>query len=65
MKRRVEQEVEVGLFELELARFLEPLDERVFELELADEADARREAVVEQQHEAVEVEDGVLALLAC
>ena len=37
-----QQEVEVGLLELELARLFEALDERVLELELADEADARR-----------------------
>ena len=37
-----QQEVQVRLFELDLARFLEALDERVFELQLADEANARR-----------------------
>ena len=42
--------------------FLEALDERVLELELADEADAGREAVVEEQHEAVEVEHAGLPL---
>ena len=40
LNARCEQEVHVGLLELELARFLEPFDERVLELELADEADA-------------------------
>ena len=34
-----QQEVDVGLFQLQLAAFLEALDERVLELELADEAD--------------------------
>ena len=41
-----QQEVDVGLFELELAGFLEALDERVLELELADEADAVAELCV-------------------
>ena len=51
-----QQEVDVRLFQLQLARFFQSLDERVLELELADEANARREAVVEEQHEAMEVE---------
>ena len=41
------------------AGLLETFDERVFELELADKAQAVGEAVVEEQHEAVEVEDGI------
>ena len=53
-----DQEIQIGLFELQLARFLEPLDEGVLELELADEADAVGEAMAEQQDEPVEVEDG-------
>ena len=60
-----EEEVDVRLFELELARFLEPLDERVLQLELADEPDAWRKAVVEKQDEAMEVEDAVLAASPC
>ena len=55
-----DQEVEIGLFELELAGFLQALDEGVLQFELADEADAVREPVGEQQDEAVEVELGVL-----
>ena len=47
----------IRLFELEFAGVLESFDEGVFELELADEAQPRREAVVEQQHETMEVED--------
>ena len=57
-----EQEVDVGLFELELAGFLESLDQRVFQLQLADEPDAIAEAVRQQQHEAVEIETAVLEL---
>ena len=55
-----QQEVDVGLLELQLARLFEPLDERVFELELADEPDAIAEAVGDEQHEAMEVEAAVL-----
>ncbi len=51
-----QEEVEIGLFELELTMFFESLDERVLELELPDEADALRKAVVDQQHEAVKIE---------
>ena len=36
-----QQEVDIRLFELELAAFLEPLDEGVLQLELTDEADVR------------------------
>ena len=57
-----QQEVDVGLFELQLAALLEALDERVLELELADEADLRRELVRHEQHEAVEVQPPVRAL---
>ena len=57
-----EQEVEIGLLELELAGLLESLDEGVLQLELADEADAVGEPVGDEQHEAVEVELGVLVV---
>ena len=57
-----QQEVEVGLLELELAGFFEPFDECVLELQLADEADAVAEAVRDEQHEAVEVEAAVFEL---
>ena len=40
VERARQQEVDVGLLELELAGFLEALDEGVLELQLADEADA-------------------------
>ena len=62
LKRARQQEVDVGLFELELAALLEPLDERVLELELADEADPVGELVRDEQHEAVEVERAVREL---
>ncbi len=39
-----EEKVEIRLFELELARFFEAFDERVLELELADEAQPVAEA---------------------
>ena len=58
----VDPEVQVGLFQLQLARFLEAFDQAVLELELADEAQAVAEAVVEQQDEAVEIEQRVLVL---
>ena len=57
-----QQEVHVRLLELELSRFLEPFDERVLELQLADEADAVAEAVRDEQHEAMKVEAPVLEL---
>ena len=56
LKRARQQEVDVGLFELDLARFFEPFDERVLDLQLADEPKTVGEAVGEQQHEAVEIE---------
>ena len=56
VERRLQQDVDVGLLELQLAGVFQPLDERVFDLELTDEAQAVREAVAEQQDEAVEVE---------
>ena len=56
LKRARQQEIDVGLLELQLARVLEPLDQRVFELELADEPDAIAEAMRDQQDEAMEVE---------
>ncbi len=40
VERARQQEVDIGLLELQLAGLLEALDERVLELELADEADA-------------------------
>ena len=52
-----QQEVDVGLLELQLAALFEPFDERVLQLELADEPETRREGVVQQQDEPVEVED--------
>ena len=56
------QKVDVGLLQLQLASFLEAFDERVFQFEFADEANARAEAVREQQHEAMEIDDAVLAV---
>ena len=65
VERAIEQEIDVGLLELELAGFLEPFDERVLELQLADEPDARRERVRDEQDEAMEVETGRPRTPAC
>jgi hypothetical protein len=55
-----DQEVDIRLFELQSRpSSSRPLDERVFQLELANEADAIGEAVREQQDEAMEVERGI------
>ena len=62
VERARQQEVDVGLLQLQLARLLEAFDEGVLELELADEADAVGELVRDQQHEAMEVELAVLEL---
>src|SRR6185503_14033174 len=48
--------------EFQFARLLEPLDQRMLELELADEAKTLGEAVVEEEHEAVEIEERVFVL---
>ena len=53
----VDEEIEIGLLELEFSAFLEALDDRVLDLQLADEAQAIGKAVREQQHEPVEVEN--------
>ena len=58
-----DQEVEIGLFELHLAGLLEALDERVLQFQLAHEPDAGREAVGEEQNEAMKVHARVLALV--
>ena len=65
LKRAREQEVDVRLLQLELAGVLEAFDERVLELQLADEPDAVAEAVRDEQHEAMEVEPAVLEARAC
>jgi hypothetical protein len=54
----VNEEVQVRLLQLQLAALFQALDDRVFELELADEAQPLGEAVAEEQHEAMEVERG-------
>ena len=56
-KRRTHEEVEIRLFELELAALLQALDDGVLELELADEPQPIGEAVREEQDEAVEIEN--------
>ena len=63
LKRARQQEVDVRLFELELARLFEPFDQRVLELQLADEADAVAETVRDEQHEPMEVEAAVFELV--
>ena len=55
-----QQEIDVRLFELELSSNFETLNERMFQLQFADESDARREAVAQEQHESVEVDRAVL-----
>ena len=57
-----QQEVQIRLLELELSRFFEPFDERMLQLQLADEADAIAEAVRDEQHETMEVEAPVFEL---
>ncbi len=44
VQRRVHEEVEVGLLELELAALFEAFDDRVLELELADEPQRDRKS---------------------
>lgn len=44
VERTRDQEIEIGLFELELAGLFEPFNEGVLELELTDETDPGREA---------------------
>ena len=58
----VDQEVEVGLFELELAFVFTAFDNRVLELQLRDEPNPVRESMREEQHETAEVERAVRVL---
>ena len=51
-----QEEVDVGLFELQLPGFLEPFDERVLQFQFAHEADSRRELMRDEQDEAVKIE---------
>ena len=55
----VDEEIEVGLLELELAFVFAAFDECVLDFELRYEPDAVREAVGEQQHEPAEVDERV------
>ena len=57
-----QQEIDVRLLELEFAGLLETFDERVLHLELGDEANPGREAVIQDEHESVEVQDAVARL---
>ena len=52
-----EQEVDIRLLQFEFARLLQPLDERVFQLQFADEPEAGGKGVRNQQDEAMEVEN--------
>ena len=56
IERRLEEHVDIRLFELHFAGFLESFDKRVLDLELADESKAVGETVGEQENEAVEIE---------
>ena len=55
-----QEKIEVRLLELHLAGFFQAFDKCMLQLELADEPDPRREAVIEEQHEAVKIEDTVV-----
>ena len=57
-----DEEIDIGLFQLDLARRLEPLDKRVLELQLRHKPDPIGEAVREQQHESMKVERRILVL---
>ena len=56
VERPREQEIDVGLFQLDFALFFEPFDERVFQFELRNKANPRREAVIHDEDEPMEVE---------
>ena len=53
---RRQQDVEVGLFELQFPRFLEPLHHRMFEFEFAYKPQSRIEVVRDEQYEAMEIQ---------
>ena len=55
----VDEEIEVRLFELQLAFLFAAFDDRVLDFELRDESDPIREAMGEQQDEAPEVDERV------
>ncbi len=57
VQRRAHEEIEIRLLELELAALLEAFDDRVLELELADEPQPIGKAVREEQHETVEIQN--------
>ena len=57
-----QEEVDVGLLQLELAGLLQPFDQRMFQLQFPYETNAIRERVGEQQDEAVEVDPPVFEL---
>ena len=58
-----QQEVDVRLFQFELPGFFEPFDQRMLELQLADEADAVAEAVRDEQHKPMEIEAPIFELV--
>ena len=57
-----QEKVDVGLLQLELAGFLQALDQRVLKLQLSNETDAIREGVSKQQNEAMKVDPSILEL---
>ena len=62
VERPGQQEVHVCLLQFELALLFQPLDDRMFELELADEPDTVRKGVRHEQDETMEVESSVAEL---
>ena len=62
VERAADEKVEIRLFQLELAARFEALDERMLELDLADEADAIAEAMGHEQDEAMEIDRAVVEL---
>jgi hypothetical protein len=57
-----QQEVDVRLFQFQLARLLQSFDEGVLEFQLADETNAFAELMAEEQDEPMEVDYGRAAL---
>ena len=55
---RIQDEIQVGLFQLQLAALLSPLDQGVLELQFSNETDAVVEVVSKEKHKTVEVEHG-------
>ena len=59
VERSRKQEIDVRLLELDLTARLEPLDERMFHLQFADESNPVGKPVRHQQHEAMEIQPAI------